>query len=108
MEREPPEMIIRVSEQVVLGLDELASAAGLHPDLVEQFVEYGLVEPLPGAGPALLFPVSAGDRLRRIVRLRSELGVNLAGIAVILDLRDRLLRLQEELERLRERVDADE
>jgi DNA-binding transcriptional MerR regulator len=108
MDREPPEFIVRQSEQIVLGLEELASAAGLHPDLVVQFVEYGLVEPLPGADPGPMFPVSAVDRLRRIVRLRSELGVNLAGIAVILDLRDRLLRLQEELERLREGEDADE
>jgi len=103
MNREPREIVVRLSEQVVLDLEELASAAGLHPGLVEQFIDYGLLEPVTGAGPGALFPASGVARLRLIMRLRSDLGVNLAGIAVILDLRDRLLRLHEEMERLQER-----
>ena len=107
MDRETRGIIVWRSEHVVLGLEELASAAGLHPALVERFVEYGLLEPAAGTGPRALFPASSVDRLRRIMRLRSELGVNLAGIAVILDLRDRLLRLQEEMDRLQERLDEE-
>ena len=100
-------MVREPTEQIVLELEELASAAGVHPDLVVQFVEYGLLEPEAGADPRPLFPVSAVIRLRRIVRLRSDLGVNLAGIAVILDLLDRLLRLQETIENLPESPDED-
>jgi DNA-binding transcriptional MerR regulator len=40
-------------------------------------------------------------RLRAIERLRRDLGANLAGIAVILDLVDRLTTLQREVERWR-------
>ena len=108
MIRETRGIVVWRTEHVVLGLEELASAAGLHPDLVEQFIEYGLLEPVAGDGPRALFPASAVARLRLIVRLRSDLGVNLAGIAVILDLRDRLLRLHEEMERLQERADEAE
>jgi DNA-binding transcriptional MerR regulator len=43
--------------------------------------------------------------LRRIVRLRRDLGVNMAGIAAILDMRERILNLQAELGRLRGRLD---
>ena len=108
MARKTREPIVRRMEHVFLSLEDLAGAAGLHPGLVEQFVDYGLLEPLAGSGPRSLFPVSSVDRLRRIVRLRSELGVNLAGIAIILEMRERLVGLQRELARLRGRSDADE
>jgi MerR family transcriptional regulator/heat shock protein HspR len=45
------------------------------------------------------------ERLQRIVRLRRDLGVNLAGIAVILDMRERIVNLQKELRRLRGRLE---
>jgi len=108
MTRRKREGIVRRTEQTVLSLEDLADAAGLHPGLVEQYVDYGLLEPLKGAGHGLLFPVSAVDRLRRIVRLRCDLGVNLAGIAVILEMRERLVGLQAELERLQGGRDAEE
>ena len=46
----------------------------------------------------MLFEVAAVPRLRLIKRLRCDIGVNLAGIAVILDMLDRLCALQREAE----------
>lgn len=82
-----------------LTLEELAASAGLHPELVERFVEFGLLCPLPLPPPRRLFALSSVDRLRAIVRLRRDVGVNLTGVAVILDLLDRIRELQRELER---------
>jgi len=62
----------------------LADTAGVHPELVEKFVDYGLIEPSADQGSGPLFPASAVERLRCIMRLRRDLGVNLAGVAVIL------------------------
>ena len=50
---------------------------------------------------APLFPRSSLERLRRIVRLSRDLGINLAGIAAVLDMRERIESLQKEVERLR-------
>ena len=75
----------------------------MHPALVERFVEFGLIEPVEWEGATLLFDASAVPRLRMIGRLRESLGINLAGIAVILDLLDRLCALQRENETLRSR-----
>lgn len=108
MARKTRVTIVRRTEHVFLSLEDLASVAGLHPGLVEQFVDYGLLEPLAGAGPGALFPASAVERLRRIVRLKCDLGVNLAGIAVILEMRERIVCLQEELDRLQGRTEAEE
>jgi MerR family transcriptional regulator/heat shock protein HspR len=87
----------------LLTVEELSSAAGIHPELVEKFVFCGLIEPATRSGAAALFSVSAVERLRCIVRLRRDLGVNLAGIAAILDMRERLAALQRELGRFRQR-----
>jgi MerR family transcriptional regulator, heat shock protein HspR len=98
------ELILWRTEHSLLTLVDLANMAGLHPELVEQFVDYGLIEASPGTGsPRPLFPVAAVKRLRCIMRLRRDLGVNLAGVAVILEMRERIEMLQRELELLRRR-----
>jgi len=97
------ELILWRTEHSLLTLVDLANMAGLHPELVEQFVDYGLIEPSPGTGFRPLFPVAAVKRLRCIMRLRHDLGVNLAGIAVILEMRERIESLQRELQLLRRR-----
>ena len=86
-----------------LTLEGLAACAGVHPTLIEYFVEYGLLEPVARMGTQWLFDTACLARLRMIERLRRDLGANLAGIAVILDLLDRLTTLQREVEQWRMR-----
>ena len=97
------DIVLRRREPQELTLDMLAARAGMHPALVQQFVEFGLIEPVEWQGARLLFDASAVPRLRMIGRLRESLGINLAGVAVILDLRDRFCALQRENETLRSR-----
>ena len=80
-------------------LEMLAERTGLHPRRIRDYVEYGLLEPSEQVGERVYFEAAALVRLRRIERLRRDLGVNLTGIGIILDMRERLLRLQRELER---------
>lgn len=95
----PGTLVLWRTQQYLLPIEELARAAGLHIGLVEQLVEYGVIEPAPGSASPILFPVAAIDRLRCAVRLRRDLGVNLAGAAVIVEMRERLRSLRAELER---------
>jgi DNA-binding transcriptional MerR regulator len=97
------DIVLRRREPQELTLDMLAARAGMHPALVQQFVEFGLIEPVEWQGARSLFDASAVPRLRMIRRLRESLGINLAGVAVILDLRDRFCALQRENETLRSR-----
>jgi len=55
-------------------------------------------------GRHLLCDLEAVLRVRAIQRLRRDLGVNLSGVAVILDLTKRLRLMQQELEWLRSRL----
>jgi DNA-binding transcriptional MerR regulator len=94
------EIVLCRSERNLLTLEALAASAEIHPGLVERFMEYGLIEPVEWIGPLLLFDAAAVPRLRMIMRLRRDIGVNLSGIGMILDLLDRLRTLQRENERL--------
>ena len=82
-----------------LTLRELAVACGIGPIRLVHLVQLGLVEPDPEAPDH--FSSAAAARLRRMLRLRADLGVNLAGAAIIVDLMQRLDRLDAEFTRLR-------
>jgi hypothetical protein len=101
----PGTLVLWRTQQCLLPIEELARAAGLHLGLVRQLVEYGVIEPAPGTASPVLFPFAAIDRLRCAVRLRRDLGVNLAGAAVIVAMRDRLRSLRAELERFHKRAE---
>jgi chaperone modulatory protein CbpM len=77
----------------LFGLEDVASRAGVHPEVVQRFIELGLIEPAvlrQDAPSGVMFDAHAVHRVRVIQRLRCDLGINLQGIAVILDLLDRL------------------
>ena len=97
------QIILYKNERRRLTLDALASRSGLHPALVKRYVECGLIEPIEWEGASMFFDASAILRLRMIGRLRESLGLNIAGIAVTLDLVDRLRALLRENETLRGR-----
>jgi len=97
------DIVLYRQESQQLTLDMLAARTGMHPALVQQFVEFGLIEPIEWQGTRSLFDASAVPRLRMIRRIRASLGINLAGVAVILDLRDKFCALQRENEKLRNR-----
>jgi len=86
-----------------LALDDVALHAGMHPALIERLVECGLVTPVEQEGGQLFFDPAAVSRLRTISQLREALGVNLAGISVVLDLIDKLCTAQRENATLRTR-----
>ena len=98
------DIVLCQRESQQLTLEALAAHAGMHPELVERFAEFGLIEPMEYDGATALFDASAIPRLRMIGRLRESLGINLAGVGVIVNLLDRLCALQRENEAQRTRL----
>jgi DNA-binding transcriptional MerR regulator len=84
-----------------LTLESLAGACNLHADVVRRFVAYDLLQPLEIEEGVTWFDPGAVNKLWAIRRLRDDLGINLAGIATVLDLTDRIAELQRELDQLR-------
>ncbi|HWC03607.1 MAG TPA: chaperone modulator CbpM [Methylomirabilota bacterium] len=85
--------------EVYLSSHELAAAAGISPVRLARLVRLGVVEP-DAPHPGMFTAVTVG-RLRRILRLHRDLGVDLTGAAVIVELLERLERLETELNRWR-------
>ncbi len=84
-----------------MTLEALASAAELHVELVERYVDYGLLNADSVEKGVVWFDATAVSRLRRIERLRHDLGINLPGVAVALQLLERIEALQLEIAKLR-------
>src|SRR5574341_1317463 len=81
-----------------------AKMIGLHPQTLRHYENVGLVIPERSEGNIRLYSPTDIDRLRQISRLTDDLGVNLAGVQIILDMRERLEGLQPEIARLRKRL----
>src|ERR1044071_9195768 len=94
------DVMLNGGEASEITLEDLAVACDLHPDVVLRYVEIGLLEPA-SRERGVVFTYGSVLRVRTILRLRRELGVNLNGVAVILDLTERLRRLQREIDDLR-------
>ncbi|HZS10760.1 MAG TPA: chaperone modulator CbpM [Nitrospirales bacterium] len=81
-----------------LGADEVCVRLGINRDVLDVCIRWQVIEPEPADGGAW-FTDRALERIGRAVRLHYDLGVNWAGVAVMLDLLDRLEALERELER---------
>jgi MerR family transcriptional regulator/heat shock protein HspR len=79
-----------------IGAGEVAAQCGVHPELIDRFVDLGLVEPLcwHERRNEWLFDKNTIPLVRKIIRLRNQLGINYAGIGVVLELLSRIERLE--------------
>ena len=76
-----------------------ADLVGMHPQTLRMYETKGLVRPSRTPGGTRLYSDADVARLKLIQRLTAELGLNHAGV-------EQVLRLQDELRRLRVRMDA--
>src|SRR5688572_14699016 len=84
-----------------LTLEIVAASCGARRSLVERLAHEGLLETLYTEMGEVRLPRRAVVQLRRMQRLRRDLGVNFAGAAVILDLVQRIEQLNRELAEIR-------
>jgi len=77
-----------------------ARMVSLHPQTLRYYERLGLVQPTRSEGNRRLYSPRDIKRLRRIARLTDELGVNLAGAEVILNMARRMERMRAEMERM--------
>ena len=77
-----------------------ADLVGMHPQTLRIYESKGLVRPKRTPGGTRLYSERDLERLRLIQRLTTELGLNLAGVEVVLRLEDELARMRTRMERL--------
>lgn len=82
-----------MDEHVTFTLHEFCDACGIRRQLVAELVEEGVIEPAPRPDAEWQFHGHAVVRAKRALRLVRDLGVNLPGAALALDLLEEIERL---------------
>ena len=77
-----------------------AELVGMHPQTLRIYENKGLIRPKRTAGNTRLYSEADLDRLRLIQRLTNELGLNLAGVEHVMRLQDELVRMRRRLDRM--------
>src|SRR5919202_1852244 len=77
-----------------------AELVGMHPQTLRIYENKGLINPRRTRGNTRLYSEADLERLRLIQRLTTELGLNLAGVEVVLRLEDELRTAHDRIERL--------
>jgi MerR family transcriptional regulator, heat shock protein HspR len=77
-----------------------ADLVGMHPQTLRMYEAKGLVRPGRTPGGTRLYSDADIERLRLIQRLTTELGLNLAGVEQVLRMQDELHRMRLRMERI--------
>ena len=83
-----------------------ADLVGMHPQTLRIYESKGLIHPKRTAGNTRLYSDADLDRLRLIQQLTTELGLNLAGVEHVLRLQDELVRMRRRLDRMEREMRA--
>jgi MerR family transcriptional regulator/heat shock protein HspR len=78
----------------------VADMLKVHPQTLRLYERKGLVRPSRSVGRTRLYSEEDVDGVRRVLRLTRDLGVNLAGVEIILRMRQQMLSMQQEIEEL--------
>lgn len=81
-----------------------ARMVGMHAQSLRNYERMGLIQPGRSQGRVRLYSQADIERLRNIQRMVQDLGVNLAGVEVIINMRERMQRMEYEMDRLREEL----
>jgi len=79
----------------------------LHPQTLRFYEKKGLIQPSRTVGRTRMYSAEDVEETSRVVRLTRDLGVNLAGVEIILKMRRRMLEMQKQIEDLLAHVRED-
>jgi MerR family transcriptional regulator/heat shock protein HspR len=89
-------------EQTVFSTSRIAKMLHVHPQTLRFYERAGFVKPVRAGGDTRLYSHQDITRLRLILYLTRDMGVNLAGVEIILRMQHQLDHLQDEIEHLRQ------
>jgi MerR family transcriptional regulator/heat shock protein HspR len=89
-------------EQTVFSISHIAKMLHVHPQTLRCYERAGFVKPVRARGEIRLYSYHDIARLRLILHLTRDMGVNLAGVEIILRMQHQLEHLQDEIEHLRQ------
>jgi len=95
-------------DEPVYLISIVAKILDIHPQTLRQYERENLICPSRSNGRIRLYSQRDIDKIKLILRLTRELGVNLAGVDIILRLKDNVDGMEKEIVELREKVNRAE
>jgi len=89
-----------MDDRPIYMISVAAELVGMHPQTLRMYEQKGLIRPKRTPGGTRLYSEADVDRLRIVQRLTTELGLNLAGVELVLRLEDELRRAHAQIERM--------
>ena len=89
-----------MKDRPIYMISVAAELVGMHPQTLRIYETKGLVRPQRTPGGTRLYSEADVERLRIVQRLTTELGLNLAGVELVLRLEDELRKAHAQIERL--------
>ena len=86
-----------LDERIELSLTEISQACSASPDWIIELVEEGVLEPIGDGRTQWRFQGSSVQKAHVAMRLQRDLDINLAGVALALDLLDEIANLRARL-----------
>lgn len=93
-----------MNDRPIYMISVAAELAGMHPQTLRTYESKGLVRPKRTPGGTRLYSEADVERLRIIQRLTTELGLNLAGVELVLQLEDELRRAHLQIDQLQKQL----
>jgi MerR family transcriptional regulator, heat shock protein HspR len=91
-------------ERGVFMISVAAELAAMHPQTLRMYEARGLITPKRSPKNTRLYSQADVERLRRIQRMTTDEGLNLAGVETVLEMERRLERMRGEMQRMRKRA----
>jgi MerR family transcriptional regulator/heat shock protein HspR len=91
-------------ERGVFMISVAAELADMHPQTLRMYEARGLITPKRSPRNTRLYSQADVERLRRIQRMTSEEGLNLAGVETVLELERRVAQMRAQIARMRKRA----
>jgi MerR family transcriptional regulator, heat shock protein HspR len=95
---------METADRPIYMISVAAELVGMHPQTLRMYETKGLIRPQRTPGGTRLYSEADIDRLRIVQRLTTELGLNLAGVELVLRLEDELRKAHAHVERLQRQL----
>ncbi len=93
-----------MDDRPIYMISVAAELVGMHPQTLRMYETKGLVRPGRTPGGTRLYSEADLERLRIIQRLTNEVGLNLAGVELVLRMEDELGKAYAQIERLERQI----
>ena len=92
---------IEITEEKFYRIEEIAKKAEISQSSLRYYLRIGLITPAKEDKGYYLLKESTLYRIKKIQRLKKDLGVNLSGVSIILDLLERIEDMERQLSQLK-------